>query len=152
MNSAKRHHVLRFVHTDNFSQSRIKSRLLPGKILSVLWQEITQRTTVLCNYKFDSSNKKQIRDFSQRQRELTQDGNRALEDQREILVTIGTSQVWKRYERSLSTQYATCEQFANSICSILLIYSYDFFADWNHSTNSHTLLIMEDPKREKPNK
>ena len=49
--------------------------------------------------KFDSSNMTQMRDFSQRQRELfsgfSQEGNQDLEDQRQSLTEV-TSQVWRR--------------------------------------------------------
>ena len=63
MFSAKRVEVLCFINKENFSLPRISMKELQGKTLSVLWQETTRRTTVMCRCKFDSSNKKHMRDF-----------------------------------------------------------------------------------------
>ena len=93
MISAKRLYVLRSINKENLLLPLISTKRLQGKILSVLGQEIMRRTITTCRCKFDSSNKKQMRDFSQRQMELlsrfSQGANQALEDQREKLVTGG---------------------------------------------------------------
>ena len=71
---------------------------LRGQILYVLWQDIMMRTIRMCEYNFDSSNKKQMRDVLEDRKELlsrySQEASQAPEDQREILVMEVTSKLW----------------------------------------------------------
>ena len=61
--SSKRLDVRWFINKENFSLPLINMKRLRGKILSVLWQEIVRRTTEMRRCKFDSSDRKQVRDF-----------------------------------------------------------------------------------------
>ena len=63
MISAKRLDVLRVIAKETFSLALIDTKRLRGKILSVLWQGILKGTALMNRCKFDSSNKKQMRDF-----------------------------------------------------------------------------------------
>ena len=63
MISAKRLEVLCFITKNNFSLLLSSMKRLRRKIFPVLWQETVKLSMFMCNYKFDSSNKKQIRDF-----------------------------------------------------------------------------------------
>ena len=55
--------MLCFINEDKFPLPLINTKLLRGNILSVLWQEMVRRTVILYTNKFDSSKKKQMRDF-----------------------------------------------------------------------------------------
>ena len=63
MISANRLDVLCVIAKETFSLALIDTKRLRGKILSVLWQGILKRTTLIYRCKFDSSNKKQMCDF-----------------------------------------------------------------------------------------
>ena len=68
MFSAKRLDVFCFINEETFSLPLNSMKQLRGKILSVLWQEITRRTLITCKYKFDRFEQADAR-FSQRQRD-----------------------------------------------------------------------------------
>ena len=63
MFSAKRLDALCLINKDNFSLPLMNTRRLRRKTVSILWQTIANHTITTCRYKFDSSNKKQLRDF-----------------------------------------------------------------------------------------
>ena len=88
---------------EHFLLPVINTKRLRGRTLSIFWQEIVKCTITTCRCKFESSIKKQMRDFSQRQTELvsrfSQKANQALEEQQEILVTEVTPAVWRRHEQ-----------------------------------------------------
>ena len=62
--SAKWLDVLFSINKNKFLLPLINMKRLRGKILSVLWQEITKNTITTCRCKFGNSNTKQMRDFS----------------------------------------------------------------------------------------
>ena len=88
---------------EHFLLPVINTKRLRGKTLSIFWQEIAKCTITTCSCKFESSSKKQMRDFLKDQTELvsrfSQKANQALEEQLEILVTEVKSAVWRRHEQ-----------------------------------------------------
>ena len=60
--------------------------------------EVTARQN-LCYNKFDTWNLKQMFDFLKLLSRLSQEASRRFKDQREILVTDVTSEVWRRVEQ-----------------------------------------------------
>ena len=87
MISAKR---LDLVYSNNKEKflPLINTKLLRGTTLSTLWQEVTKQIRQL---------ELEVDELSWR---LSQEANEAVEDQREILVTEVTSEIWRRDEQS----------------------------------------------------
>ena len=103
MISAKRLDLLHSINQDNFLLSLITLKRLQGNTLSILWQENNEAHNYNVQMQVRRLEQEADARFSQRLRDLlsrfSQEANQALENQREILVTEVTSEVWRRDEQ-----------------------------------------------------
>ena len=100
MISAKRLDLLQSINQDNFLLSLITLKRLQG---NTLWQENNEAHNYNVQMQVRRLEQEADARFSQRLRDLlsrfSQEANQALENQREILVTEVTSEVWRRDEQ-----------------------------------------------------